>query len=91
MKRRAELVFIEAPRGGLWRTRILNVENVIDQQTGKRNPVFVCTIREGQDGYELVTQGAHPSSRRYGWAATLDEAQRRAMTWARRRFYVAEA
>lgn len=91
MKRRAELVFIEAARGGIWRTRILNVQNVIDQRTGKRNPVFVCVIREKSTGYELVTQGAHPSSRRYGWAETLDEAQRRAMTWARRRFYVVES
>lgn len=65
---------------------------VIDQHTGKTNPEYRCAIRvirpewSGRGECLLITQGAHPGSRRYR-SGTLTEVVEAAEKWAARRFY----
>lgn len=104
MRRRAELVFIESPRGGHWHGRLLNEEHAVDQETGRRAR-YVARIDEVPGGVQTTMQGHHRGGRRYSMFYATDDydrlvgrerpdpltaAQTALRAWARRRFYYEE-
>ncbi len=71
-------------------------DQVTDDQLQPSN--FICRIESWQDSkapahegdwvnFRIVTQGRHPSARRYGTEKTLEAAKAKADRWARQRFY----
>lgn len=93
----AELVWIESYGGNEWHGQLINETDARDRQTGagpglKRRrdykAVIVGPLTGIRTGYTLITQGKHPSSRRYSTHADLSTAQAFGIAWARRRFYV---
>jgi hypothetical protein len=71
-------------------------DQVTDDQLQPSN--FICRIESWQEtnppvnegewvNFRIVTQGRHPSARRYSTAKTLDAAKAKADRWARQRFY----
>jgi len=87
----AQIVFIEADRGGYWSGRLLNQRACVDTQKHNRPAAGECfyNIKEGHDGRFYATfQGRDRHGRRYRTFDTLNEAQKHAIRWAGQRFRI---